>query len=134
MSGDTIAACMRMHRRKSAKGRAGARPPRRSLVPVPPARYDCCFWDGSGAEVGCPDAGVLHGSTCPRRGSDEGTKERRMATRDDGHPTGPTGPQGREPAETGAREQKPAEAPPSAAEAAEREQARQLSDGTESPG
>ncbi len=57
-----------------------------------------------------------------------------MATREDDHTMGPTGPQGRDPADTGAPEQTPAEAPRSAAEAAEREQARQLAEGTESPG
>lgn len=57
-----------------------------------------------------------------------------MATRENDHTTGPTGPQGRDPADTGPQEQKPAEAPRSAAEAAEREQARQLAEGTESPG
>ena len=57
-----------------------------------------------------------------------------MATRDDGHTTEPTGSQGRDPADTGAPEQKPAEAPRSAAETAEREQARQLAEGTESLG
>lgn len=57
-----------------------------------------------------------------------------MATRQDDHTPGPTGPQGREPADTGTPEQQPAAAPPSAAEAAEREQARQLAAGTESPG
>ena len=57
-----------------------------------------------------------------------------MATRDAEQPTGPRNLQDREPADTGAPEQKPAEAPPSAAEAAEREQARQLAEGTESPG
>jgi hypothetical protein len=57
-----------------------------------------------------------------------------MATHEDGHTTGPTGRQGRDSADTGAPEQKPADAPRSAAEAAEREQARQLAEGTESPG
>lgn len=57
-----------------------------------------------------------------------------MATRQDDHTPGPTGPQGREPADTGTPEQQPAAVPPSAAEAAEREQARQLAAGTESPG
>jgi hypothetical protein len=57
-----------------------------------------------------------------------------MATREDDHTTGPTGPQSRDPADTGAPEQKPAEAPRSAAEAAEREQAHQVAEGTESPG
>jgi hypothetical protein len=57
-----------------------------------------------------------------------------MATHDDGHTTGPTGRQSRDSADTGAPEQKPAEAPPRAAEAAEREQARQLAEGTESRG
>ena len=57
-----------------------------------------------------------------------------MATREDDRIRGPMGPQGRDPADTGAAEQQPAQAPRSAAEAAEREQARQLAEGTESPG
>jgi hypothetical protein len=67
-----------------------------------------------------------------------------MATHDDGpptHPTGQTRPAGCDPADAHAtdateqaRKQKPADAPRSAAEEAEREQARQLAEGTESPG
>jgi len=57
-----------------------------------------------------------------------------MATRDNDHTMCSTGSQGRDPADTGAPEQKPAEASPSAAEAAEREQARQVAEGSESPG
>jgi len=64
-----------------------------------------------------------------------------MVAHDDGRPTGQSRPQGRDPAEAHAtdateraREPKPADAPRSAAEEAEREQARQVAEGTESPG
>lgn len=61
-----------------------------------------------------------------------------MAARNDGCATEQTSPPGRDPAGTNApdrvQKQEPADAPKSAAEEAEREQARQLAEGTESPG
>lgn len=61
-----------------------------------------------------------------------------MSDRDEIGSTGPAGPPDREPVRTGAtgraQEPKPSEAPQSAAEAAEREQDRQLAEGTENPG
>lgn len=57
-----------------------------------------------------------------------------MTTRDEGQSAGPRDAAGREQAATGAREQGTPDTPRSAAEAAEREQARQLEEGTETPG